>query len=233
MTVLLRMNNGGGHSPTSLMHCLSGSHFISSGDTECVNLRRLGLGRGPTSCLLLPPLLSHFKRRQDVANMHRTSFTNVRLHKLTQTTHSFTPSSSCRARRHWASIPVSRVFQSSSRPGLPAWPAVRVAWACTRDLWHAGGTCYRLSEHLVPETIVPETVALQEHHACLCLELGFFLFGAAKFGVFFFLAIEQLQFLCTMSSTDTNRPEEKQEKQSKAPRKEALFASPAFRTSGC
>jgi hypothetical protein len=74
---------------------------------------------------------------------------------------------------------------------------------------------------------------LQEHHACLCLELGFFLFGAAKFGVFFFLAIEQLQFLCTMSSTDTNRPEEKQEKQSKAPRKEALFASPAFRTSGC
>jgi len=51
---------------------------------------------------------------------------------------------------------------------------------------------------------------------------------------FFWRLIEkQLQFLCTMSSTDTNRPEEKQEKQSKAPRKEALFASPAFRTSGC
>ncbi len=52
--------------------------------------------------------------------------------------------------------------------------------------------------------------------------------------LFFLRLIEkQLQFLCTMSSTDTNRPEEKQEKQSKAPRKEALFASPAFRTSGC
>jgi hypothetical protein len=108
VTVLLRTHRGqgggkgggqgggqgggkGGGSAASLMHCHSVAHFISSGDTECVNLRQLGLGRRPTSCLLLPPLLSHFKRRQDVASMHRTSFTNAGLPQLTQAKHSVTP----------------------------------------------------------------------------------------------------------------------------------------------
>jgi len=71
-------------------------------------------------------------------------------------------------------------------------------------------------------------------HACVW-NLDFFCSALQNSVSFFFLRLieKQLQFLCTMSSTDTNRPEEKQEKQSKAPRKEALFASPAFRTSGC
>jgi len=71
-------------------------------------------------------------------------------------------------------------------------------------------------------------------HACVW-NLDFFCSAQQNSVSFFFwrLIEKQLQFLCTMSSTDTNRPEEKQEKQSKAPRQEALFASPAFRTSGC
>ena len=72
-------------------------------------------------------------------------------------------------------------------------------------------------------------------HACVW-NLDFFCSALQNaVSCFFFLRLieKQLQFLCTMSSTDTNRPEEKQEKQSKAPRKEALFASPAFRTGGC
>jgi hypothetical protein len=73
-----------------IVHTRRVSHFVSSSDTRCVNVRGLQLGRRCESSIIWQPMLSHFKRRKDTTDAHIACFKNLGL-ELLQTKHRATP----------------------------------------------------------------------------------------------------------------------------------------------
>jgi hypothetical protein len=74
----------------AVAHTRSAGHFISSGDTLCVNVRGLQLGRLCESSIVWEQILSHFKRRKQTTDAHMACFKNVGL-ELLHTKHDTTP----------------------------------------------------------------------------------------------------------------------------------------------
>lgn len=74
----------------SIVHTRSAGHFISTGNTLCVNVRDFVLGRRCESSIVWQPMLSHFQRRNNTIDAHIACFKNMGL-ELLHIKHQATP----------------------------------------------------------------------------------------------------------------------------------------------